>query len=208
MNAQVTLLPMSMEISVKKDGKHVKVGDVSYMLPLLSAFGLTHEQATDDKGAALFEDGIPVYKDEAANWLQSAVAAYIKVQVRNRIDNKTAKPKAGCAVPMTMQEILAVSERAGNGAALQIITQAKKDFAAWVASLGKSEKARILLNTIFGNKDSLRVQDATNKAKMAGYLADFAESLDANKLAAYQRYIESLLEICQQTDDEEDANDF
>lgn len=206
MNAQITLLPMSMEISVKKDSKHVKVGDVSYMLPLLSAFGLTHEQATDDKGAALFEDGIPVYKDEAANWLQSAVAAYIKVQVRNRIDNKTAKPKAGCSIPLTMQEILAVSERAGNGAALQVITQAKKDFAAWVASLGKSEKAQALLNTLFGNKNSLAVQDAANKAKMVGYLSDFAESLDADKLAAYQRYIETLLTIC--TTEEEDANDF
>lgn len=195
----------TLTISIKESGKFKEVGKLEYFLPLLADFGISAEHAADEKGQpVLTDDGLPVYKRPEDNFIQSALVAATKVLVRNRIDNATATVKPGMVIPSTVAQLVEETERTGNGAALVVIANAKKDFAAWVASLGKSANAQALLNQLFANKNSLALQSPDNKGKMLGYISDFAASLEAAKLEAYQRYLESLMAVCQSSTEAED----
>lgn len=195
----MTIIKLEMTISKKEDKKHVEVGKVEYFLPLLATFGISAEQDTGEDGKPLYEDGIPVYKLDHFNWLQSAIHAQVKVATRNKLEPGTATLRPGLTIPDTLEAITAEGDRAGNAAALKQVADLKKAFAAWVAGLGKSAQAQQLLNSLFGSKQSLMLQDASTKGKMSSYIAQFAESLPAEQLEKGQRYLESLLTLCNQT---------
>lgn len=183
-------LKQEITISQKIDNKYSPVGTCEYVLPTLAAFGYEAKiVGTDD------ETGWPQYEKDADNWLLAAIDAQIKSIVRNRIDNTTATLKPGATIPMTLAEITAETER--SGAALKVIAEAKRDFAAWTASLGKSAAAQALLSQLFGNKMAIQLRSPEDKTKFQNYLGDFAASLTEDKLNAYQRYLDSLLAAAQ-----------
>jgi len=205
MNAQANILSLSMTVSKKEGNKHVEVGKVEYFVPTLAAFGLASEQAVTEAGQPMVDEGLPVYKAEADNWLMSAIHASVKAMVRNRLISGTADLKPGQTIPQTLAEITAETERSGNGAYLKVVADLKKLFAAWVAGLGKSAGTQVLLNNLFGSKTALSLQSTDVKQKIAGYIADFAETLDPAQLEAGQRYLQSLLDVCSA---EVSADDF
>lgn len=184
------------EVNKKVDGKYSKVGDVTIFVPTLESFGFAAEQAKDKDGALLVDEGLPVYTTDEANWLQGAILAQVKAQARNKLVSGTAELKPGAKIATNFAELTAEGDRAGNGAALQAIRELKTAFAKWVAGLGKSAAAQSLLNGLFGNKQALAVQAADNKAKMAQYVADFAETLTPEALEVGQKYLQSLLDVC------------
>ena len=177
-------------ISQKIDGKYSPIGTAEYVLPLLSAFGIDAKVTGTDE-----ETGCPVYELQEHNWLLSAIDQQVKSIVRNRIDNTTASLKPGQTIPLSLADLTAETER--SGAALKIIAEAKRDFAAWVASLGKSAAAQALLSQLFGNKQAIQLRAPADKAKFLTYLGDFAAQLSEDKLDAYQRYIDSLMAAAQ-----------
>ena len=197
-----------LEIEVNKkgaSGKYEPVGKVDIFCPTLEEFGLTAEVAVDKDGAAMEEDGLPVYKADAINWLQGAVLAAVKAQARNRLVSGTATLKDGAAIADTLEALIAEGERgAGSAAALAAIRELKTKFGAYVAGLGKSAAAQTLLTTLFGNKTALAMQSEANKQKMAGYISSFAETLEAEALASGQRYLQSLLDNCEGVVEAED----
>jgi hypothetical protein len=199
------MLALIMTISKKESNKYVEVGKISYYCPTLEAFGYQPELALDAEGRPLIEEGLPVYKTDSDNWLMGAVHAAVKALVRNRLVSGTAVLKPGLSIPATMADLTAESERTGNGAYLKVIADLRKQFGAWVASLGKSQGAQALLTSLFANKSALAVQSPDNKAKMAGYIADFAASLEPEQLEAGQRYLQGLLDTCAA---DVDADDF
>lgn len=204
-NTVSAIVALSMVVSKKEGNKHVEVGKVAYYVPTLEAFGLAAEPATNEQGQPLLEEGLPVYKKDSDNWLMGAVHASIKSLVRNRLVSGTADLKPGQTIPATLEEITAETERSGNGAYLKVIAELKKAFGLWVAGLGKSQGTQNLLNNLFSNKSALSVQSADNKTKVAGYIADFAASLEPAQLEAGQRYLQSLLDTCNA---EVSADDF
>lgn len=182
------------------------VGKINIFVPLLAAFGLTTEQAKDDKGALLVDDdGLPVYTDDKLNYLQGAVTAAVKAQARNRLKPGTADLKDGAKIATNFEELLAAADRSNSGAALVAIRELKAKFSAWVASLGKSAAAQATLNTLFGNKQALALQTAQNREKMQQYISDFAETLEADMLERGGKYLQSLLDACSAS---AEADDF
>lgn len=197
-NAPTGFVLQEMVINQKVDGKYKPVGTVQYVLPTLAAFGISAEVAGTDQ-----ETGWPEYKTDEHTWLQAAIDSAVKAMVRNRIDNATASLKPGATIPVSLAEITAEGER--SGAALKVISEAKKDFAAWVAGLGKTQAACALLTQLFASKQAISLRPAGDKAKFAAYLSDFAGQLPEDKLAAYERYLDSLV---QATQTELEATDF
>ena len=190
---------ITIEVNKKIDGKYSPVGKVAIFVPTLLAFGLEAQIAKDKDGAELIEGGLPVYDGadaKALNWLQGAIEAQVKAQARNKLKPGTADLKDGAAIATDFETLTAEGDRAGNAEALQAIRNLKASFAKWVAGLGKSAAAQQLLNGLFANKQALAVQTDANKGKMSQYVSDFAETLDEAALAAGQKYLQSLIDVC------------
>lgn len=197
---------LAIEVNKKgADGKYNKLGEVKIFVPLLADAGIEAEQAKDAAGILMVEDGLPVYVDDYYNWIQGAMLAQTKAQARNKLVSGTATLKDGKVIADDWETITAEAEGVGNPAALLAVREIKAAFQKWVASLGKSAAAQGLLTTLFNSKQSLTVQSTENKAKMEGYVNDFADSLDADALTKGLRYITGVLDACKPI---EDATDF
>lgn len=190
---------IKIEVNQKVNGKYAVVGTVDIFVPNLEevGVGVAPEQATDEKGELAFEDGLPVYKDARHNFILDCIVAATKAKARNKLVPKTANVKPGQAIATTLEALMAEAERIGNPEALAAIREAKKDFSKWVETLGKSANAQATLNTLFGNKEALKLQSAEAKAKMAKYVEDFSEALEEEKLNRYMKYLESVNAACE-----------
>lgn len=189
---------VTIDVSKKINGKFVKQGEVQITVPLLAdamAF-INSPIKKDDKGQEVDEDGIPIYEDDKANWLQGAMLAAIKAQARNKLVSGTATLKDGLSIPTDWDGILAEGVR-GGGEALAIAREAKAAFAEWMAKQGKSEAATQTVVTLFSNKQALALQSETNKGKVKAYVEAFAESLEAAALERFEKPISSVIEICE-----------
>lgn len=202
---QSAQISVNEKVTVAGKNEYKKVGDVVIYVPLLSAFGIATEAAKDDKGAAILDDdGLPVYTDDKLNWLQGSITAAVKAMARNRLKPKTAQLKDGVKIAETFEELLAAADRSNSGAALVAIRELKNLFGEWVAKLGKSAAAQQTLKTLFNSKESLALQSETNRDKMAQYISDFAETLDADRLAKSEKFLQGLLDACAANVDAED----
>lgn len=198
---QNVIIEVSKTEKVAGKNQRTKVGEVAItvpvlddMLPVLAGAKITGQ-----------EDGLPVYDDDRANYIQSAVLAYVKAGARNKLIPGTATLKDGLSIPTDWEGLTAEGERGGNGAALKLYAEAKAHFADYVATLGKNEKTSNLLISLFGNKTALALQPAATKAKVKAYIEGFADYLDPEALERMQRPIESVLETCDSGSDELDG---
>lgn len=175
-------------------------------LPAVVAVLAAADLTAIDAEATEKNEGVPVYKDEKANWLQKAIFAQVKAQARNRLKPKTADLKDGRSLPATWADLLEELTGSGNGEALKAVADARKAFAAWLPTTGKSEKAQVQLAKFFVNRSALELQPAAIKEKIAVVIASFVESLSAEDADRFGRYLESLADACQS--EELDADDF
>lgn len=191
---------IQMDVSKKVNGKFAKQGEVAITVPVLAdvlAF-VASPIKKDDKGAEIVEDGLPVYEDDKANWLQSAMLAAIKAQARNKLVSGTATLKDGNTIPTDWEGILAEGVR-GGGEALAIAREAKAAFQEWMAKQGKSEAATNAVCGLFANRQALQLQSATNKGKVKAYVESFAESLSEEALERISKPVEAVLAACEDT---------
>lgn len=187
---------ITIEVNKKVNGKYEKVGDQIIHVPTLHSVFPELKVAVDKDGKEVVEDGLPVYEKDEANYIQGAILAAVKAQARNKLVPGTATLKPGNAIATDWPALMAEGERVGNPEALAAIREAKADFAAWAATLGKSAAAQATLNTLFGNRQALSLQSEDNKAKMSKYVEDFAGSLEAAKLERYMKYLATLEDAC------------
>lgn len=179
-------------VSKKVGGKYEKQGEVPIVVPVLT------DIAAVVAGAKVtgVEDGLPTYESDIANWVQSAMLAYVKANARNKLKPGTAEVKDGLKIPTNWEELCAEGERGGNGAALQLAREVKEAFATWANTLGKSAATVKVMVSYFSNKTALELATADHKGKLKAYVEQFATSLDEETLERYQRPIESILEVC------------
>lgn len=192
---------IQMEVSKKVNGKFSKQGEVTITVPVLQdvlAFVASPIKKDEKTGAEIMEDGLPVYEDDKANWLQSAMLAAIKAQARNKLVSGTATLKDNNTIPTDWEGILAEGVR-GGGEALAIAREAKTAFAEWMAKQGKSEAATNAVVGLFSNRQALSLQSATNKGKVKAYVESFAESLDEAALERITKPVEAVLAACEDT---------
>lgn len=181
--------------------EYEEVGKINLPLPSLEDFGIKDAvRAKDEKDPtkdAVADDGLPIYQDDALNWLFGAAVSAAKAQVRNRLISGTAEFKEGKKAAETMAELIAEGERGpGNAAALQLLREIKKSFAAFVGTLGKSVQTQAILLGLFSNKEGLSLQDNVSKGKMKVYLSQYAETLTPEDLGRYSKHLTTLEECC------------
>src|SRR5688572_11317887 len=101
-----------------KKGKPIKerkeVGKAEVPMPLLSDFGLTAEQAKDDKGQPMLDEdtGLPIYADDKMDWLQSAITGAVFAKVRNFYKDGVLQP--GKILPTDFETLTAETARTGE----------------------------------------------------------------------------------------------
>lgn len=187
---------VSKKVTVVGGGnEYQKVGDIIIPVPTLEAFGLTpeHRARTEDDGE---DDGLPLYKNDEMQWLQDAVVAQCKAQARNKLVSGTADLKDGQKIAENFAELTAEGERRGNAEALKLAKEIVQSFGAFVQTLGKTAQTQAVLHGLFRNKQALALQTDENKAKMKGYLAQYAETLTEADLTRYSKYLNSVEEAC------------
>lgn len=191
-------MPVSQKQTIAGKAQNVKIGEVTVTVPLLAdcAEFIQSPQVADEKGApAVDADGLPIYADARANWLQSAIFAYVKSGARNKLAPNSADVKPGLVIPSNWDEFTA--ESGGNGTdALAIIREARAAFAAWISTQGKSEKVMQALTLLFANPKALMIQGEGQKAKFAEFLDAFSESLTPDQMARFARPLTQLAEAC------------
>lgn len=186
---------IQIEVNKKVNGKYEKIGEQTIHVPTLHAIFPNLVIATDKDGNEVIEDGLPVYTDDKANYVQGSILAAVKAQARNKLVD--GKVKAGQVIASNWEELLAEGERVGNPDALAAIREAKAAFAQYVVSLGKSEGAQNTLTTLFASKQALGLQDQKNKDKMAKYVEEFAITLDEAQMNRFMKYLESVSKACE-----------
>jgi len=193
---------VTMDVSKKiKDaqgnGLFSKVGEATIFVPLLKDITphVVADIKKDDKGADVFEDGVPIYVTDEANWIQGAILAMVKAQARNKLKSGTAELKDGNKIPENWEELCAEGVR--DGAGLALARECKTAFGEWLATQGLSEAAANTLNILFGNKNALATQDSAVKAKVKARILAFGESLTPELAEKYARPVTNVLEACE-----------
>lgn len=188
-----------MAVSKKVNGKYEKQGEIAITVPLLSDIAAIVAGAKEKEKD---EEGMPVYEADEANFVQSAILAYVKMNARNKLIPGTATVKEGQKIPTNWEELCAEGVRGGNGAALALAREVKEEFTRWANTLGKSSAAVAVMVSLFSNKTALAMADAGKKQKMEAYITQFAESLSDEQLERYERPIASAVEACQSATDD------
>lgn len=198
---QNVIMAVSKKSEVTK--KYEKVGEVAITVPLLSDIAAIVAGAKEKERD---EEGLPVYEADEANFVQSAILAYVKMNARNKLIPGTATVKDGLKIPTNWEELCAEGTRGGNGAALALAREVKEEFAKWANTLGKSAAAVKVLTDYFSNKTALALANADHKGKMKAYIEQFSESLSEEQLERYERPLTSILEVA--SSNEAGAQDF
>jgi hypothetical protein len=178
--------------SKKIDGKYVEQGKYNITVPLLDdcAAQIVGAKVTGE------EEDLPVYDNDIANFVQSALLAYVKAAARNKLQPGTAEVKPGLKIATNWEELCAEGDRGGNGAALALNREVKDAFAKWASTLGKSEATVRVMVTYFSNKAALETASADHKAKLSDYVDQFGASLEEETLARYSRPLENVSAAC------------
>lgn len=196
-----TFNPVQMVISRKENKQHVKIGEQTIFVPTLSNIiqFVTSPIKKDEKGAEVFEDGIPVYEADEANWVQAAILASVKAQARNKMLPGTATVKDGQKIADDWAGLTAEGVRDGSGLALA--REFKEAFKDWLGKQGISDQAATVLHTLVSNKAALALQQQSTKEKVRARLEAFADSLDEATAERFLRPMESVLEATQESAD-------
>lgn len=196
---------ITIDVSKKENGKFNKVGEQTIYVPTLQEVipFITSAIKKDDKGNEVYEDGLPVYEDDKANWVQGAILASVKAQARNKMVPGTATVKEGLKIAENWEELIAEGVRDGSGLALA--REFRAAFAEWVSKQGLSEGAANTLTTLVSNRAALTLQAPGVKEKVKARLEGFANDLDPEKLEKFMRPLQAATDACTA---EADAMDF
>jgi hypothetical protein len=175
-----------------KDGKNEfqEIAKVALPVPTLEDFGIEAEQKTDEAGNAEVEDGLPVYVDDALNWLMSAILATVKAQSRNKFVKGVLKE--GNKLAETFAELTAVGERSGE--ALKAKHDARRAFAAYLEAQNKQPVVVKLLSDLFGDTNSIAVAQDKFVDALKVHLPKFINGLNETDKVRYTRTIERIVE--------------
>lgn len=194
----------NMEVSKTVNKKRTAVGSVVVTTPLLAdilpfvAAAAIDTKATEEAAKEKDFDGLPIYVSDEANWVFGAMLAAVKAGARNKLVSGTATLKDGLSIPTDWKELCAEGIRSG-AAALENLRAVKASFAAYVATLGKTEGTTQTIINLFNNKTALMTQTEAMRTKMAKYVEDYAATLNEADMERFTKPIDSVLEVCATT---------
>lgn len=180
--------------------EHKKVATVSIPTPILQDFGIDAKQyiytaedaAKDPKnvaGSAAFDNGVPVYAEPVADWLQQAILFRISATSRNRFVKGELKPGASLAEDF---EAL-TAETARTGEALALRREARTSFEAYLQKLGKKQATVGLLGELFFNSAKVLASAGEKYVEaLSKYAGEWIDTLDD---ASKTRFTPKLAEL-------------
>lgn len=211
---------MALELSTTVNKKRKPIGTVQVPFPTLQDFGINAALAMWTKedvanadlkayspveGKPRVEDGVPVYADPKADWLQGAIVERVKQMARNRFKPKSTDLRDGATLPEDFDSLTAETERTGE--ALKLRSEAKQDFNAFMLTKGKKATTVAQLTELFAN--SAKVLGSASKDyvdALARYSTEWINQLPDEKKA---RYAPKLNELQQSINDaSEDVSDL
>lgn len=190
-----------MEVSKTVNKKRTGVGDIVVTTPLLAdilpfvAASAVDVKAMEEASKDKDFDGLPIYVSDEANWVFGAMLAAVKAGARNKLVSGTATLKDGLSIPTDWPSLVAEGIRSG-AAALENLRAVKTSFAAYVATLGKTESTAQTIVSLFNNKTALMTQTEAMRTKMAKYVEDYAATLNEADMERFTKPIDSILEVC------------
>lgn len=180
-------LDLSEKVTLPNGKKeHKRVATVSIPMPTLADFGIDAAQyiytADDAKkdpkvaaGDKAFNDGLPIYADQAWDWLQGAIIFRVSAMSRNRFVKGQLKPGASLAEDF---EALTV-ETARTGDALALRREARTSFEAYMQKLGKKQATVQLLGELFFNSAKVLASAGDKYVEaLSKYASEWIDTLD------------------------------
>lgn len=167
----------------KIERERIQVGYAVVSIPLLADFGITAEQAKDDKGALMFDEtGIPIYANDSMDWLQQSIGDKLASKVRNFFataikaqpdkENKeqVLQPDAGKILPVDFDMLTAESARTGE--ALKLRREARASFETYLNSQNKPAPVVTALGELFNNSSRVLGSASPKYVEALGMHAD------------------------------------
>jgi len=172
--------------------QYVAKGKVAIYYPTLADLNIPNAQI---KGKS--DDGFPIYEDDLHTLVQDAVIAMVKSNARNKltVSNGVVGLKEGASLPTTTEQLL---ESGGNsGAALQAIRDFLAAAKAWLATTGKSLPIQQQVYEFFKQPATISlIEDDKKRDRVRAYMTDFAATLSAEKLTAWNKRLTAIDEAC------------
>jgi len=195
------LLVLSEKVLLANGKKeHKEVGKANVPLPILQDFGIKAEQAVYDaddtakgqvKGKPAFEDGVPLYKDAIADWLQQAIAFRVAAMSRNRFKGGQLKP--GATLAEDFDALTAETQRTGEALALR--RDAKSSFEAYLQVQNKKAATVQLLGELFWNSSKVLASAGDKYVEaLAAHVGAWIDTLAEDKKARFSPKIAELQE--------------
>lgn len=209
-------LELSEKVQVGNKKVHKKVGEVKVPVPTLADFGIEAKQyiwkeddAKQNKeavaGQAAFNNGVPVYDDPKADWLQGAIVKAVAAASRNKFTKGELKP--GQSLAEDFEALTAETQRTGEALALR--REAKASFEQYLAKLGKKQVTIQQLSELFFNSAKVLASAGEKYIEALGrYTGEWLDTLNDAEKARFAPKInelqESLNNAAQQSDLDDD----
>lgn len=210
-------LKLTLNKSVSKPGKKEKervlVGVVSIPCPILADFGITATQANYDKtdpasgavaGQPAFEDGIPVYSDARADWLQQAIVGKVSAMSRNRFKPGTIELKPGMQLAEDFDALTAETQRTGEALALR--REAATSFEAYLQAQNKKAGTVQTLRDLFYN--SAKVLPSASEVYIQALTAHVSKWIPSLTEAQQARFAPKIAELQESINSATKADDL
>lgn len=185
------------------DGKsRTKVGEFSVIVPSVERF---IAECTTAKVTGVDADGLPTFDSDAANWLQRAINSLAKSEARNKLQPRTATPKAGQELPVTFAKLVEPAQLGGN-TALAELAELARNFSAWLEASGKPAPLAAMMSQLVRQINLIPLQQDKAKTLLVEWLGTYAsEAAAAGSLTSYQEnHVLKVVEAVQGND----ANDI
>lgn len=189
-------------VTATQDGssKRVEIGSFQVIVPTIERFIQEIEGA---KVTGTDSDGLPVYDNDAANFLQSAITAACKMNARNKLAPKSAKARDGLEIPTTFAKLVEPAQVGGSNA-LAAISDLVKGFTAWMVATGKPAAVHATFGQLLRQQSLIGVQSDKVRQVLATWLSEFGAAVsEAGSLDSYQEgYLMKAISIAEGEEDE------
>lgn len=173
--------------------KRVSVGTVTASIPTIKAFLpiLTAAAIIPKDGVKPEDDdGVPLYDNDVANWLQSAITAKVSVKIRNSLVEGTTELQTGKSLPTNFEELLEAGERTGQ--AMKIKAECITALCSYIAAQGIQPASVERWKALFRQPEALAAQSDVLKGKALAYLEGFSKEQSAENLSRYMTTLTSI----------------
>lgn len=171
-----------------------EIAKVKLPCPTVSDFGIqgeTKDRATMDKDdLEAFDPDLPIYLDDALNWLQDAISNQVKAQSRNKFVKGILRD--GVTLAETFAALTAPSERSGE--AMKARHDARKSFAAYLEAQNKSAVVVKVLSDLFHNESAIVTAKDQFVDALTTHMGKWIPSLSAVDAGRFERKIGGIQE--------------